>query len=54
VSSTEAIKRFAILERDFEIVRDEITPTGKLKREVITKEFRDVIDGLYLTTDEHR
>src|SRR5690349_1377976 len=54
VSSTESIKRFAILERDFEIARDEITPTGKLKRDVITKEFRDVIDGLYLATDEHR
>ena len=54
VSSTEAIKRFTILERDFEIARDEITPTGKLKRDVITKEFRDVIDGLYLATDEHR
>ena len=54
VSSTEAIKRFAILERDFEITRDEITPTGKLKRDVITKEFRNVIDGLYLATDEHR
>jgi long-chain acyl-CoA synthetase len=54
VSSTESIKRFAILERDFEIARDEITPTGKLKRDVITKQFRDVIDRLYLATDEHR
>jgi len=49
VSSTEAIKRFAILERDFEIARDEITPTGKLKRDVITKQFRDVIDELYFS-----
>ena len=54
VSSTESIKRFAVLERDFEIARDEITPTGKLKRDVITSRFRDVIDGLYLDTDEHR
>ena len=54
VSSTEAIKRFAILDRDFEIARDEITPTGKLKRDVITKEFQDVIDRLYLATGEHR
>ena len=54
VSSTESIKRFAILERDFEIERDEITPTGKLKRDVITKQFRDVINALYLATDEHR
>ena len=47
VSSTESIKRFAILERDFEIGRDEITPTGKLKRDVITDRFREVIDELY-------
>lgn len=54
VSSSESIKRFAILDRDFEIARDEITPTGKLKRDVITKKFWDVIDGFYLATDEHR
>lgn len=47
VSSTESIKRFAILDRDFEIARDEITPTGKLKRDVITKRFQHVIGGLY-------
>ena len=51
VSSTESIKRFAILERDFEIARDEITPTGKLKRDVITERFRDVINRLYLAAD---
>ena len=54
VSLTESIKRFAILDRDFEIARDEITPTGKLKREVIVKRFKTVIDQLYLTADEHR
>jgi len=51
VSSTESIKRFAILDRDFEIARDEITPTLKLKREVITSRYRDVIEGLYSATD---
>ncbi|HEY0365396.1 MAG TPA: long-chain fatty acid--CoA ligase [Pyrinomonadaceae bacterium] len=54
VSSTESIKRFAVLDRDFEITRDEITPTGKLKRDVITNRFREVIDKLYLATDENR
>jgi long-chain acyl-CoA synthetase len=47
VSSTESIKRFEILDRDFEVGRDEITPTGKLKRDVITDRFRDVIEKLY-------
>jgi long-chain acyl-CoA synthetase len=52
VSSTESVKRFAILDRDFEIARDEITPTGKLKRDVITDRFSDVIEKLY--TDKRR
>jgi long-chain acyl-CoA synthetase len=47
LSSTESIKRFAILERDFEIALDEITPTGKLKRDVITDRFREQIEELY-------
>jgi long-chain acyl-CoA synthetase len=47
VSSTESIKRFAVLDRDLEIARDEITPTGKLKRDIVTKRFKNVIDGLY-------
>jgi long-chain acyl-CoA synthetase len=51
VSSTESIKRFAVLDCDFEIARDEITPTGKLKRDVITERFRDIIESLYSAAD---
>jgi long-chain acyl-CoA synthetase len=47
VSSTESIKKFAILDRDFEVERDEVTPTGKLKREVVTARYRDLIESLY-------
>ena len=47
VSSTESIKKFAILDRDFEIEKDEVTPTGKLKREVVTQRYRDQIQSLY-------
>ncbi len=47
VSSTESIKKFAILDRDFEIEKDEVTPTGKLKREVVTAGYRNDIDALY-------
>jgi long-chain acyl-CoA synthetase len=47
VSSTESIKRFAILDRDFEIERDEITPTGKVKRDVIAQRYFNVIEELY-------
>ncbi|HEX3281072.1 MAG TPA: long-chain fatty acid--CoA ligase [Pyrinomonadaceae bacterium] len=48
VSTSESIKKFAIVEHDFEIEKDEVTPTGKLKREVVTAHHRDLIDNLYL------
>ena len=47
VSSTESIKRFVILERDFLMENDEVTPTGKIKREVIQRNYQDVIESLY-------
>lgn len=47
VSSTESIKRFVVLERDFEIEQDEITPTGKIKRDVVTRLYGELIEGLY-------
>ncbi len=48
VSSTEAIKRFTILERDFSIEADEITPTMKIKRKVIAGRFRGLLQSLYI------
>jgi long-chain acyl-CoA synthetase len=47
VSSTESIKKFAVLERDFEIAKDEITPTGKVKRDVVAERYSNVIEELY-------
>lgn len=47
VSSPEQIKKFVILERDFSIERDEITPTLKIRREVVSKNFREEIEQLY-------
>jgi long-chain acyl-CoA synthetase len=47
VSSTEAIKRFAILERDFQLEADEVTPTLKVKREVVTAHFDALLQNLY-------
>jgi long-chain acyl-CoA synthetase len=47
VSSSEQIKRFAILDRDFSAEFDEVTPTMKLKREVVAKNFADTIQNLY-------
>ena len=47
VSSSEQIKKFEILERDFLAELNEITPTMKLKRNVISEKFRDKIENLY-------
>lgn len=47
VSSSETIKKFTILERDFQAELDEITPTLKIKRNVVAKNFADVIEKLY-------
>jgi len=35
------------LDRDFDIEKDEVTPTGKLKREIITNRYRNQIESLY-------
>jgi long-chain acyl-CoA synthetase len=50
VSSTESIKRFVVLERDFEIEQDEITPTGKIKRDVVNRRYSELIQCLYEET----
>ena len=43
----EQVKRFTILERDLTQEHGELTPTMKVKRAVIYREFVDIFDGLY-------
>jgi long-chain acyl-CoA synthetase len=47
LASFETPKKVALLEHDFSIERGELTPTLKVKRRVIDKTYRDVIDRLY-------
>lgn len=47
LSSSEQIKKFLILERDFSLELDEITPTLKLKRNVVSEKFQREIECLY-------
>ncbi|HEX9500559.1 MAG TPA: long-chain fatty acid--CoA ligase, partial [Thermoanaerobaculia bacterium] len=44
----EKIRRFALLPRDFTIEADEITPSLKVKRKVIDKKYKNIIDELYI------
>ncbi len=46
-SRYEQIKRFAILPRDFEMDRGEVTPTLKLRRRVVLEHFADEVAALY-------
>ena len=43
----ETPKKVGILEHDFTVERGELTPTLKVKRRVIDKTYRDLIDRLY-------
>ena len=47
VSSSEAVRKFKILDRDFLIEGDEVTPTMKLKRDVIIRNYGRDIEELY-------
>ena len=47
VSHSEAIKRFYILDRDLTEEADELTPTLKVKRNVVVRRYADAIDHIY-------
>jgi len=46
-SRYEQIKRFTIVPREFSADHDEVTPTLKLKRNVIIDHFSDEVAKLY-------
>lgn len=47
LSSYEKVKKIALLDRDFEIEKGEITPTLKVKRNIVEKKYADLIESLY-------
>ncbi len=47
LASYERIKKIAVLGRDFEVGKDEITPTLKVKRASIEDRYQDLIDAMY-------
>ncbi len=46
-SSYSTIKRFAIVPRDFTQESGELTPTLKVKRKVVTQNYKDLLDSFY-------
>lgn len=47
VSSSETIKKFIIPDRDLQIETDEVTPTMKVRRNVVIERYGDSLLGLY-------
>ena len=47
VSKAESIRRFAVLEGDFTEESGHLTPSLKLKRNVVMRDFEDEVDALY-------
>jgi long-chain acyl-CoA synthetase len=47
VSSSEAVKKFLLLDHDLQIEADEVTPTMKIKRNVVTARYGKLIESLY-------
>jgi long-chain acyl-CoA synthetase len=49
--SFNRVKRFVLISRDFSSEGDEVTPTLKLKRQVIARNFHRILEGIYLAQD---
>lgn len=47
LTKVETVKRFHILERDFSVEAEELTPTLKVKRKNVEQKYADVFDKLY-------
>ncbi len=51
LASFEKIRKFKILENDFSIESDELTPTMKIKRKVVTAKYKQILDSFYDAED---
>ena len=45
--SYETIKKFKVLEQDFDQDKDELTPTFKVKRKVFIDNYKVLLDSMY-------
>jgi long-chain acyl-CoA synthetase len=52
LSQVEQVKKFAILDREFSLANEELTPTLKMKRKKIEQNFKVEIDHLYQDSHE--
>jgi len=48
-AQVEQVKRFVILDHDLSQATGELTPTLKVKRNVVNEKYKDLFDGLYVS-----
>lgn len=51
LANFERIKKFVILEHDFSVEADELTPTFKVKRKNVIEKYKQVLDSCYENED---
>lgn len=51
LATFEQIKKFLVLDHEFSVERNELTPTLKVKRKVVTEKYRKLLDSLYEVED---
>jgi long-chain acyl-CoA synthetase len=47
VSNAEGIKKFAVIESELTEESGHLTPSMKIKREIVTRDFAPIIDQIY-------
>ena len=47
LASYESIKKICILEEDLDQDKNELTPTLKVKRKVVTEHYNALLEGMY-------
>lgn len=48
LSDCEKVKKFTLLKKEFDIESEELTPTLKIKRNVIEKKYAEIINNMYI------
>jgi long-chain acyl-CoA synthetase len=51
LSNFETIKKYQVLDKDFTIENNELTPTMKVRRKVVTERYKAILDSFYEDED---